>query len=102
MTLVIIKKQIITLQNEVYFTMSFKKYKGKIKSILVRFLIYNLIFLFDIGILLVLIQLVNDKSTATVILNSGFSFSFVVLLLLTMLLLGVIAIFKLLESFGRR
>ena len=82
--------------------MSFKKYKGKIKSILVRFLIYNVIFLFDIGILLVLIRLVNDKSTATVILNSGFSFSFVVLLLLTMLLLGVIAIFKLLESFGRR
>jgi len=82
--------------------MSFKKYKGKIKSILVRFLIYNLIFLFDIGILLVLIQLVNDKSTATVILSSGFSFSLVVLLLLTLLILGVIAVLKLLESFGRR
>ena len=82
--------------------MSFKKYKGKIKRILVRFLIYNLIFLFDIGILLVLIQLVNDKSTATVVLSSGFSFSFVVLLLLTLLLLGVIAVLKLLESFGRR
>ena len=81
--------------------MSFKKYKGKIKSILVRFLIYNLIFLFNIGILLVLIQLVNDKST-TVILSSGFSFSLVVLLLLSLLLLGVIAILKLLESFGRR
>lgn len=92
----------MTLQNEVYFTMSFKKYKGKIKNILVRFLIYNLIFLFDIGILLVLIHLVNDKITATVILNSGFSFSLVVLLLLTMLLLGVIVIIKLLESFGRR
>ena len=87
--------------------MSFKKYKGKIKSILVRFLIYNLIFLFNIGILLVLIQLVDDKSTATVILSSGFSFSLVVLLLLSLLLLsllllGVIAILKLLESFGRR
>lgn len=82
--------------------MSFKKYKGKIKSILVRFLIYNLIFLLDIGILLVLIQLVNDKSTATVILSSGFSFSLVVLLLLTLLILGVIAVLKLLESFGRR
>lgn len=82
--------------------MSFKKYKGKIKSILVRFLIYNLIFLFNIGILLVLIQLVNDKSTTTVILSSGFSFSLVVLLLLSLLLLGVIAILKLLESFGRR
>ena len=92
----------MTLQNEVYFMMSFKKYKGKIKSILVRFLIYNSIFLSDIGILLVLIHLVNDKITATVILNSGFSFSLVVLLLLTMLLLGVIAILKLLESFGRR
>ena len=82
--------------------MSFKKYKGKIKSILVRFLIYNLIFLFNIGILLILIQLVNDKSTATVILSSGFSFSLVVLLLLSLLLLGVVAILKLLESFGRR
>lgn len=82
--------------------MSFKKYKGKIKSILVRFLIYNLIFLFDIGILLILIQLVNDESTATVVLSSGFSFSLVVLLLLTLLILGVIAILKLLESFGRR
>ena len=82
--------------------MSFKKYKGKIKSILVRFLIYNVIFLFDIGLLLVLIQLVNDKSTAVVILNSGFSFSLVVLLLLTLLILGVIAVLKLLESFGRR
>lgn len=92
----------MALQHEVYFTMSFKKYKGKIKSILVRFLIYNLIFLFNIGILLVLIQLVNDKSTATVILSSGFSFSLVVLLLLTLLILGVIAVLKLLESFGRR
>jgi hypothetical protein len=82
--------------------MSFKKYKGKIKSILVRFLIYNLIFLFNIGILLILIQLVNNKSTETVILSSGFSFSLVVLLLLSLLLLGVIAILKLLESFGRR
>ena len=82
--------------------MSFKKYKGKIKSILVKFLIYNLIFLFDIGILLVLIQLVNDKSTATVILSSGFSFFLIFLLLLTLLLLGVIAVLKLLESFGRR
>lgn len=67
-----------------------------------RFLIYNLIFLFNIGILLVLIQLANDKSTTTVILSSGFSFSLVVLLLLSLLLLGVIAILKLLESFGRR
>ena len=67
-----------------------------------RFLIYNLIFLFNIGILLILIQLVNDKSTATVILSSGFSFSLVVLLLLSLLLLGVVAILKLLESFGRR
>lgn len=82
--------------------MSFKKYKGKIKSILVRFLIYNLIFLFNIGILLILIQLVNDKSTATVILSSGFSFSLVVLLLLALFILGVISILKLLESFGRR
>ena len=92
----------MALQHEVYFTMSFKKYKGKIKSILVRFLIYNLIFLFNIGILLILIQLVNDESTATVVLNSGFSFSLVVLLLLTLLILGVIAVLKLLESFGRR
>lgn len=82
--------------------MSFKKYKGKIKSILVRFLIYNMIFLFNIGILLILIQLVNNKSTVTVILSSGFSFSLVVLLLLSLLLLGVVAILKLLESFGRR
>lgn len=82
--------------------MSFKKYKRKIKGILVRFLIYNLIFLFNIGILLILIQLVNDEITATVVLNSGFSFSLVVLLLLTLLILGVIAILKLLESFGRR
>lgn len=82
--------------------MSFKKYKGKIKNILVRFLIYNLIFLFDIGILLVLIQLVNDNGGELIALNSGFSFSLVVLLLLTLLILGVIAILKLLESFGRR
>ena len=82
--------------------MSFKKYKGKIKNILVRFLIYNLIFLFNIGILLVLIQLVNDNGGELIALNSGFSFSLVVLLLLTLLLLGVIAILKLLESFGRR
>lgn len=82
--------------------MSFKKYKGKIKNILVRFLIYNLIFLFDIGILLILIQLVNNNGGRLIALNSGFSFSLVVLLLLTMLLLGVIAILKLLESFGRR
>jgi hypothetical protein len=82
--------------------MSFKKYKGKIKNILVRFLIYNLIFLFDIGILLVLIQLVNDNGGELIALNSGFSFSLVVLLLLTMLLLGVIAVLKLLESFGKR
>ena len=82
--------------------MSFKKYKGKIKSILVRFLIYNLIFLFDIGILLVLIQLVNDNGGELIALNSGFSFSLVVLLLLTLLILGVIAVLKLLESFGRR
>jgi len=82
--------------------MSFKKYKGKIKNILVRFLIYNLIFLFDIGILLILIQLVNDNGGKLIALNSGFSFSLVVLLLLTMLLLGVISIIKLLESFGRR
>ena len=102
MTLDIIKEQIITLQNEVYFTMSFKKYKGKIKSILVRFLIYNLIFLFDVGILLVLIQLVNDNGGELIALNSGFSFSLIVLLLLTLLLLGVIAVLKLLESFGRR
>ena len=102
MTLVIIKKQIIALHNEVYFTMSFKKYKGKIKSILVRFLIYNKIFLFNIGILLVLIQLVNDNGGELIALNSGFSFSLVVLLLLTLLILGVIAVLKLLESFGRR
>ena len=82
--------------------MSFKKYKGKIKNILVRFLIYNLIFLFDIGILLVLIQLVNDNGGELIALNSGFSFSLVVLLLLTLLILGVIAVLKLLESFGRR
>ena len=82
--------------------MSFKKYKGKIKNILVRFLIYNLIFLFDIGILLVLIQLVNDNGGELIALNSGFSFSLVVLLLLTLLILGVIAILKLVESFGRR
>ena len=92
----------MTLQNEVYFTMSFRKYKGKIKSILVRFLIYNLIFLFDMGILLILIQLVNDNGGGLIALNSGFSFSLVVLLLLTLLILGVIAILNLLESFGRR
>lgn len=82
--------------------MSFKKYKGKIKNILVRFLIYDLIFLFDIGILLILIQLVNDNGGELIALNIGFSFSLVVLLLLTLLILGVIAILKLLESFGRR
>lgn len=82
--------------------MSFKKYKEKIKSILVRFLIYNMIFLFNIGILLVLIQLVNDNGGELIALNSGFSFSLVVLLLLTLLILGVIAVLKLLESFGRK
>ena len=92
----------MALQHEVYFTMSLKKYKGKIKNILVRFLIYNLIFLFDIGILLILIQLVNDNGGKLISLNSGFSFSLVVLLLLTLLILGVIAVLKSLESFGRR
>lgn len=79
--------------------MSFKKYKGKIRSVLVRFLIYNMLFLFNIGVLLILISLVNSRGSDVVVLNSGFSFSLVVLLLLTLFMLGVISVLKLIESF---
>lgn len=82
--------------------MSFKKYKGKIRSVLVRFLIYNMLFLFNIGVLLILISLVNSRGSDVIVLNSGFSFYIVVLLLLTLFMLGVISVLKLLESFGRR
>lgn len=82
--------------------MSFKKYKGKIRSVLVRFFIYNMLFLFNIGVLLILISLVNSRGSEVIVLNSGFSFSLVVLLLLTLFMLGVISVLKLLESFGRR
>lgn len=81
--------------------MSFKKYKGKIRSVLVRFFIYNMLFLFNIGVLLILISLVNSRGSEVIVLNSGFSFSLVVLLL-TLFMLGVISVLKLLESFGRR
>lgn len=79
-----------------------KKFREAIYYTLLRFLVYSVVFLFELFVLLSIVRLVDDRSTSTATFVASISYICTALIILIVLLLLAIAYIKVSDVLGRR
>lgn len=79
-----------------------KKFREAIYYTLLRFLVYSVVFLFELFVLLSIVRLVDDGSTSIATFVASISYISTALIILIVLLLLAIAYIKVSDVLGRR
>lgn len=79
-----------------------KKFREAIYYTLLRFLVYSVVFLFELFVLLSIVRLVDDGNTSIATLVASISYISTALIILIVLLLLAIAYMKVSDVLGRR